>query len=282
MRDVQLRAIRRRFEIVYRDLVTEIRRGALLTAEDVEDAYRKLTERVLAEAGVELQGIQPSGHAVAKAARVLRGGARWASLERLVAKSVAHIQSVLFKELSEGALRGRGGREIAERVMRLISPQQHPDGVNLQYLVERIAVSTINNAHHEANIEAAIRSPVVKALKWNTNSYRGDTKYDVCDELASQDLYGLGPGVYPVGRVPPKPHPWCKCFTTSILYDQAVDGIVHSFDKPDPPLRVDPSRVSLNAPPNAPPGLVRRVRADLERAAKADIRESQSTRHRSS
>src|SRR5690606_25426387 len=135
-------------------------------------------------------------------------------------------------ELTQGALDGLGGRAIAERMQRVLLGQAGPEieaesarrvaegrkPVNLRYLTERIAISSINAAHHEAHREAAIRSPVVKAIQWRTNSWRGKTAYDVCNELAAQDLYGMGPGVYPVGRLPPKPHPFCKCYTTPILF----------------------------------------------------------------
>jgi hypothetical protein len=38
-----------------------------------------------------------------------------------------------------------------------------------------------------------------------------------CEILAGQDLYGLGPGGYPVDRVPPTPHPNCMCIQSAII-----------------------------------------------------------------
>lgn len=37
-----------------------------------------------------------------------------------------------------------------------------------------------------------------------------------CDLLANQNLYGLGPGGYPVDAVPPTPHVNCMCSTVAI------------------------------------------------------------------
>jgi len=55
-------------------------------------------------------------------------------------------------------------------------------------------------------------SKVVTGLKWNLLPAHG--QYDVCDQLATQDVYGLGQGVYPPGSVPLYPHPNDMCFIT--------------------------------------------------------------------
>jgi hypothetical protein len=53
-------------------------------------------------------------------------------------------------------------------------------------------------------------------MKWNLSKSHKVT--DICDTLASQDLYGLGPGVYPKDKLLPKPaHPHCICFETIVL-----------------------------------------------------------------
>src|SRR5690606_21214459 len=217
---------------LYQDLLNAIRRGVHLTARDVEERYLALTERLLRDARVGLE-VFDAGPVVQAATRILQGTRQFASIERLLAGHLGRVQRMMFAELTQGALDGLGGRAIAERMQRALLGQAGPEiaaesarrvaegmrPINLRYLTERIAISSINGAHHEAHREAAIRSPVVKALQWRTNSWRGETTYDVCDELALQDLYGLGPGVYPVGKAPDKPHPFCKCFVVPILFD---------------------------------------------------------------
>lgn len=45
-----------------------------------------------------------------------------------------------------------------------------------------------------------------------------------CDDLASADLYGLGPGGYPAGDEPPYPHPQCLC-TASPIAENTKDFV---------------------------------------------------------
>ena len=50
-------------------------------------------------------------------------------------------------------------------------------------------------------------------IKWNLHPRH--PAVDICDEHAKRDDYGLGPGVYPPGKVPQfPPHPHCLCFFT--------------------------------------------------------------------
>lgn len=270
--------------VLYQDLVNAIRRGVHLTARDVEERYLELTERLLRDARVGLT-VFDAGPVVQAATRILRGTRRFASVEQILAGHLGRARELMFSELTQGALDGLGGRAIAERMRQALLGQAGPEieaesarriaegrrPVNLRYLTERVAISSINAAHHEAHREAAIRSPVVKALRWRTNSWRGETTYDICDELALQDLYGLGPGVYPVGKTPDKPHPFCKCVVAPILFDPDR-GERYGYDKPNPGLRVDPQTVRLHAPDKASPALIARIRRELAEAARFDVR----------
>jgi hypothetical protein len=56
---------------------------------------------------------------------------------------------------------------------------------------------------------------------------------DVCDALAINDFYGLGPGVYPITAVPPPSHPFCRCERVPLL--RAPELAVEP--KPDPARR---------------------------------------------
>ena len=86
----------------------------------------------------------------------------------------------------------------------------------------------INNNFHEKNIESAKNSDIVKGIKWNlSNSHK---EKDVCDKYASQDLYGLGPGVYPPGKIPER-HDGCKCYLTDVLYqgDELINQLNQKY-----------------------------------------------------
>lgn len=86
----------------------------------------------------------------------------------------------------------------------------------------RIARTEMAQAYHEADNLSAARSRVVRGLKWTLSS--NHPEYDVCDELARQDLFGLGPGVYPPGKLPSLPHPNCQCSSRFVLRDPDERG----------------------------------------------------------
>lgn len=89
---------------------------------------------------------------------------------------------------------------------------------SIKYNALRLARTEPNQAYQRAHDLAAQNSAIVKGLKWNlSNSH---PKKDICDQYATQDLYGLGPGVYPPGKLPID-HPNGLCFLTDILYEGA-------------------------------------------------------------
>jgi hypothetical protein len=63
-------------------------------------------------------------------------------------------------------------------------------------------------------IEEAKGEPYIKAIKWNLGMHLTN---DICGQLASQDLYGLGPGVYPPHAYPEIPHDNCHCWDEEII-----------------------------------------------------------------
>lgn len=83
----------------------------------------------------------------------------------------------------------------------------------MEFNARRIALTEMGNAAHEAEVREFSLTPHVRAVKWMLAPNRGtQTKPDACDILAKTDYYGMGPGVYPVGKVPAKPHPFCRCW----------------------------------------------------------------------
>lgn len=95
---------------------------------------------------------------------------------------------------------------------------------------ETIAVTETNTAHFESNRLSASRSPVIRALEWRLSGRHAGLRSspDECDYLATADLYGLGPGIYPPEKIPAQPHPRCQC---TFFY---VTRPPEDWDKPRP------------------------------------------------
>ncbi len=88
----------------------------------------------------------------------------------------------------------------------------------LHYNAMRVARTEINNAWKGSYKEKMDQLDFVENVKWNLSRSHKDPC--VCETYASQDLYGLGSGVYPKNAVPHdglSAHPNCLCNITMIL-----------------------------------------------------------------
>jgi len=103
-----------------------------------------------------------------------------------------------------------GAREGAKRVV-------HLGDAPVSHKAARLAITEINNAYWETNAVSAYASPVVEAQLWQLSGRHPRT--DECDLFSWSDSYRLGPGVYPAGDLPSKPHPHCLCYAVDVLRD---------------------------------------------------------------
>jgi hypothetical protein len=96
-------------------------------------------------------------------------------------------------------------------IAQITDPRLKHAAKRMNHNAKRIAFSEIHNARGEAEIQIYAADPMVDAVMWRLSPFRGSGNVDVCDALATTDAYGLGPGVYPVTKVPLPPHPWDRC-----------------------------------------------------------------------
>ena len=89
---------------------------------------------------------------------------------------------------------------------------------NILHGALRLTVTELHHAYHEASVLAYQATPGVLGVEWRLSP--SHVVPDVCDELAAR-------GPYPVDQVPPKPHPWCRCYTVPAVEppDQFVDRL---------------------------------------------------------
>jgi hypothetical protein len=105
----------------------------------------------------------------------------------------------------------------------------------VEYDARRIAVSETNSHYHEADVVAAVQSPVVDLVRWRTSMlHTEDKRYvpDVCDYLEQADLYGYGQGLYHPAAAPSLVHPHCQCRYETVLKDPEDYG-TGNRDLPD-------------------------------------------------
>ena len=88
---------------------------------------------------------------------------------------------------------------------------------DLCYEAFRLARSEMSMAFMEGTYAAGRVNPAYKGVRWLLSG--SHPVPDICDDLASADLYGLGPGGYPAGDEPPYPHPNCLCTVAPMTED---------------------------------------------------------------
>lgn len=79
-----------------------------------------------------------------------------------------------------------------------------------------------NEAFKKAHMDAGEKKDWIVGYRWNLS--KSHPRPDICDILATQDLYGLGPGGYSKDKVPETPHPQDMCFLTDIIDPEKLPG----------------------------------------------------------
>ena len=96
------------------------------------------------------------------------------------------------------------------------------DGAEV-WKAERVFRTEINRAHGEAYMAGAEQTPGFIGFKFLLSPRHPEP--DICDLLAAQNLYGLGPGVYPSREKTPWPaHPNTLSFVQMVFDDEVTDA----------------------------------------------------------
>lgn len=128
------------------------------------------------------------------------------TLSQRVYKSQALSKGWVEDAINSALARGATAAELAKEVRDLIDPNTK-GGVS--YAAKRLARSEINNAYHAQAIDSARDKPWITGMRWKLSETHKIP--DNCNRYAEQEQ-GLGPGVWPAGMVPAKPHPQCLCY----------------------------------------------------------------------
>lgn len=129
--------------------------------------------------------------------------------------------------------------------LRSIAKESQGAANQMVFNATRIAFTEFHNARARAEVDVFHRDPLVHAVKWTLSPNRGTLKSpDECDLLAYGDYYGLGPGIFPVSRVPGIPHPFDRCE----LFPVRRPWSERDLAKPTPSLILSPLDPSVPFP----------------------------------
>jgi hypothetical protein len=142
-----------------------------------------------------------------------------------------------FEQL-ERAIRS-GKADAIERAKKWLAYDQQA------YRQRVIARTQIGRAYTQGFIDNA-DVPWVVGMQWNVETGSG-RKRDICDILGNQNLHGMGPGVYPMDKLPDLPaHPNCNCYFTEFIDDSLDEGDTRP---PAPPERANADAAWLRTQP---------------------------------
>lgn len=137
---------------------------------------------------------------VAKIVMAQVAGASWS--QRLWLNQDA-LKAALDSALTTGLIAGQSNQSIA----RALRDQVKTTIKNHAYVTERLARTETARVQYKAQIDS-IKAADYKYVKW----YAEPGACRVCQEIADNDEYDLGYGVFPVDEAPEIPiHPNCRC-----------------------------------------------------------------------
>lgn len=141
---------------------------------------------------------------------------------------------------TQAALDAASGRQIGRSIRDVMTGAPDPfTGRGEVWQAERVFRTEINRAHGEAYMSAAFETDGVAGIRFNLSPRH--PRVDVCDEHASADLYGLGPGVYPERASCPWPaHPNTFSYVTAV-FDDELPGAQTAVEKSPPPAPEEPT-----------------------------------------
>ena len=124
------------------------------------------------------------------------------------------LKATLDAVISVGVIQGKNPRRMA----KLLKDQVRSTINNHRYVTERIARTESARVQHAAQVKS-LTDNGYRWCKW----YAEPGACRVCREIADNDNYDKGLGVYPVDKAPEIPvHPNCRCSISAFWSDKDV------------------------------------------------------------
>ena len=122
----------------------------------------------------------------------------------------------LAKLLDECAKTGNS-KPIKEypNMMKRLKGRFPPD---TSFAAMRAARNELSELYFTTSIKDYLENPYIEAVQWLLANNRLKMYEEECDcnDIAYEDVYGLGRGIYPIDKVPDRPHVMCLCVLAPI------------------------------------------------------------------
>lgn len=139
-------------------------------------------------------------------------------------ETIAKAVSRAWREAAKRKAGALGIQGVSNKVIRaaMTGNAEKVDAAIEEFLQRKARYHAIVIARTEATTafgeglkRRAKDAPWVLGLKRNLSAQH--PRYDICDPAATEDRYGLGPGVYPPAECPVTLHPNEMCYITTVL-----------------------------------------------------------------
>ena len=108
---------------------------------------------------------------------------------------------------------GKGNKKTIKEypnMMKRLKGRFPPDTT---FAAMRVARNELSELYFTTSIKDYLENPYIEAVQWLLADSRLKMYEEECDcsDIAYEDVYGLGRGIYPIDKVPDRPHVMCMC-----------------------------------------------------------------------
>ena len=108
---------------------------------------------------------------------------------------------------------GKGNKKTIKEypnMMKRLKGRFPPDTT---FAAMRVARNELSELYFTTSIKDYLENPYIEAVQWLLANNRLKMYEEECDcsDIAYEDVYGLGRGIYPIDKVPDRPHVMCMC-----------------------------------------------------------------------
>ena len=149
-------------------------------------------------------------------------GGKW-DLSSAVWGDNAKKKNEMSRIIAKGLMKNKTIDAIAKDIERYVNPRARKGDTwyndynvrrKVDYNSQRLARTMIGHAYQESFVSLTYKNPFIDAYKWVTSV--GDKVCPLCIERETQDLYGLGDGIYPKDKLP-LDHPNGMCTFEAVV-----------------------------------------------------------------
>lgn len=160
-------------------------------------------------------------------------GDKW-NLSSAIWGDYANKKKEMSRIIANGLIKGKNINSIAKDIERYVNPRARKGQKwidefharkSIDYNSQKLARTMISHAYQESFVSLTYKNPFIDAYRWVTSG--GDKVCPLCIERETQDLYGLGDGIYPKDKLP-LDHPNGMC-TFEVVVSMSDDEIAEAI-----------------------------------------------------